>query len=82
MIARLVHGNVIPMGIPWETSHGMGQHTFAFPMRLRNTMKSVKMLLNCHTKTILLNCKVNKFRSFACLFVHVVLLVDTKPKLS
>jgi len=21
---RLVHGNVIPMGIPWETSHGMG----------------------------------------------------------
>jgi len=25
---RLLHGNVIPMGIPWETSHGMGQHTF------------------------------------------------------
>jgi len=24
-IFRLVHGNVIPMGIPWETSHGMGQ---------------------------------------------------------
>jgi len=23
-ILRLVHGNVIPMGIPWETSHGMG----------------------------------------------------------
>jgi len=22
--ARLVHGNGIPMGIPWETSHGMG----------------------------------------------------------
>ena len=22
---RLVHGNVIPMGIPWETSHGMGR---------------------------------------------------------
>jgi len=21
---RLVHGNVIPIGIPWETSHGMG----------------------------------------------------------
>ena len=21
---RLVHGNVIPMGIPWETSHGIG----------------------------------------------------------
>jgi len=21
---RLVHWNVIPMGIPWETSHGMG----------------------------------------------------------
>jgi len=21
---RLVLGNVIPMGIPWETSHGMG----------------------------------------------------------
>jgi len=21
---RLVHGNVIPMGIPWEKSHGMG----------------------------------------------------------
>jgi len=21
---RLVHGNVIPMGIPWETSHRMG----------------------------------------------------------
>jgi len=21
---RVVHGNVIPMGIPWETSHGMG----------------------------------------------------------
>jgi len=21
---RLAHGNVIPMGIPWETSHGMG----------------------------------------------------------
>ena len=26
-IIRLVHGNVIPMGIPWETSHGTGQHT-------------------------------------------------------
>ena len=23
-IIRLVHGNGIPMGIPWETSHGMG----------------------------------------------------------
>jgi len=23
-ISRLVHGNVIPMGIPWETSRGMG----------------------------------------------------------
>ena len=23
-ITRLVHGNVIPMGIPWERSHGMG----------------------------------------------------------
>jgi len=23
-ISRLVHGNVIPMGIPWETSPGMG----------------------------------------------------------
>ena len=22
---RLVHGNVIPMEIPWETSHGMGR---------------------------------------------------------
>jgi len=22
---RLVHGNVIPMGIPWETSHGKGR---------------------------------------------------------
>ena len=22
---RLVHGNVIPMGFPWETSYGMGQ---------------------------------------------------------
>jgi len=21
---RLVHGNVIPMGIPWEMSHGIG----------------------------------------------------------
>jgi len=30
---RLVHRNVIPMGIPWETCHGMGQHTFVFPMR-------------------------------------------------
>jgi len=24
VILKLVHGNVIPMGIPWETSHGMG----------------------------------------------------------
>jgi len=24
LISRLVHGNGIPMGIPWETSHGMG----------------------------------------------------------
>jgi len=24
-ILRLVHGNVIPMGIPWETSYGMGR---------------------------------------------------------
>ena len=24
VINRLVQGNVIPMGIPWETSHGMG----------------------------------------------------------
>jgi len=24
-ISRLVYGNVIPMGIRWETSHGMGQ---------------------------------------------------------
>jgi len=24
MICRLVHGNGIPMGITWETSHGMG----------------------------------------------------------
>jgi len=31
-IIRLVHGNVIPMGITCETSHGMGQHTFVFPM--------------------------------------------------
>jgi len=23
-ISRLVHGNWIPMGIPWETTHGMG----------------------------------------------------------
>jgi len=38
-IPGLVHGNVIPMGIPWETSHGMGQHTFVFPMRLRNRMR-------------------------------------------
>jgi len=22
-IPRLIHGNGIPMGIPWETSHGM-----------------------------------------------------------
>jgi len=47
---RLVHANVIPMGIPWETSHGkhpmgnspwdgMGQHTFVFPMRLTNRMR-------------------------------------------
>jgi len=33
IFTRLVHRNVIPMGIPWETSHGMGQHTFVFPMR-------------------------------------------------
>ena len=26
---RLVHGNVIPMGIPWEPSHGMGQAQIA-----------------------------------------------------
>jgi len=25
VIYKLVHGNVIPMGIPWETSHGMRQ---------------------------------------------------------
>ena len=24
VICKLVHGNAIPMGIPWETSHGMG----------------------------------------------------------
>jgi len=36
---RLVHGNVIPLGISWEMSHGMGQHTFVFPMRLRNRMR-------------------------------------------
>ena len=35
-ICRRVHGNVIPMGIPWD---GMGQHTFVFPMRLRNRMR-------------------------------------------
>jgi len=23
-MARLVHGTGIPVGIPWETSHGMG----------------------------------------------------------
>ena len=23
-ISRLVHGNGIPMGIPWKMSHGMG----------------------------------------------------------
>jgi len=33
---RLVHGNVIPMGIPCD---GMGLHTFVFPMRLRNRMR-------------------------------------------
>jgi len=32
-ILRLVHRNVIPMGIPWETSHGMGQcHSYGNPM--------------------------------------------------
>jgi len=25
LLRRLVHGNVIPVGIPWETSHWMGQ---------------------------------------------------------
>ena len=70
VVSRLVNGNVIPVGIPWETSHGMGQHTFIFPMRQN---ESVRMLLNCHTYTILLNFKVNKFCRFACLFVHVVL---------
>ena len=38
-IRRLVHGNVTPVGIPWEMSHGMGQHTFVFSMRLRNRMR-------------------------------------------
>jgi len=38
-IHGLVHGNGIPMGIPRETSHVMGQHTFVFPMRLRNRMR-------------------------------------------
>jgi len=38
-ILRLVHVNAIPMGIPWKTSHGMGQHTFIFSMRLRNRMR-------------------------------------------
>ena len=28
-IHRLVHGNGIPMGIPWETSRGMGQASIA-----------------------------------------------------
>jgi len=38
-LARLVHGNGIPMAIPWVTYHGMGQHTFVFPMRLRYRMR-------------------------------------------
>ena len=32
---RLVHGNIIPMGFPWETNvpwDVMGQHTFVFHM--------------------------------------------------
>jgi len=63
--------------VPWDgTAHICISH------ETQKYNESVKMLLNCHTKTILLNFKVNKFRSFACLFVHVVLLVDTKPKLS
>jgi len=33
LVVRRVHRNVVSMGIPWETSHGMGQHTFVFPMR-------------------------------------------------
>ena len=44
---RLVHGNVIPMGIPRD---GMTQHTFVFPMRLQNRMRvsEIRMLLNCN----------------------------------
>jgi len=43
---RLVHGNVIPVRIPWD---GMGQHPFVLPMRLRNRMRVSECYWTCHT---------------------------------
>ena len=82
LIIRLVHGNVIPMGIPWETSHGMGQHTFVFPMRLRNRMRVSEC---CWIVMLRLYFWILKSINFV--FLHVSLYmqsywVDTKPKLS
>jgi len=44
--------------------------------------ESVRMLLSCHTYTILLNFKVNKFCRLHVSFYMLSYLVDTKPKLS
>ena len=78
---RLVHGNVIPMGIPWETFQGMGQHTFVFPMRLRNRMR----VSECHW-IVILRLYFWILKSINCVVFIVSLymqsyLVDTKPKL-
>jgi len=38
---RLVHGNIIPMEIPWETSHGMGRDRHKLLWDGNGTDKSV-----------------------------------------
>jgi len=64
-------GNGNPMGngnVPWD---GTAHIYISYETQKENEI--VRMLLNCHTSTILLNFKVNKFCYFLCLFVHVVL---------
>jgi len=55
----------------WETSRGAGQHTFVFPMRLRNRMRVWECYWIVKLRLYFWNFKVNKFCRFACLFVHV-----------
>ena len=69
------------MSFLWETSHGMGQHTFVFPMKLRIEWERQNVTEMSYLDYFWILKSIN----FVVLHVSLYMqsyLVDTKPKLS